>query len=75
MKNLKYVFFLKYLLFSELYDQMTSETFETIMINMWFENQQKYILINLKSKVRKVMFRINFTQYVNVLRGAYPTSA
>ena len=33
--------YFEYLLFSVLYDQMTSNPFETIMINMWFENQQK----------------------------------
>ena len=44
--------YFEYLLFSVLYDQMTSKSFETIMINMWFENQQKMqqitaFLINL----------------------------
>ena len=72
--------YFEYLHFSVLYDQMTSKTFETIMINMLFENQRKMqqiaaFLISLNLKVRKLMFRINATQYVNVLRGAYPTSA
>ena len=32
--------YFEYLLFSVLYDQMTSKPFEMIMINMWFENPQ-----------------------------------
>ena len=44
--------YFEYILFSVLYDQMTSKSVETIMINMWFENQQKMqqitaFLINL----------------------------
>ena len=74
------MFYFEYLLFSVLYDQMTSKPFETIMINMWFENQQQMqqitaFPINLNSKFEKVMFCINVTQSVNVLSGAYPISA
>ena len=45
--------YFEYLLFSVLYDQMTSKPFEMIiMINMWYESQQKMqqitaFLINL----------------------------
>ena len=51
----------EYLLFSVLYDQMTSKPFETIMINMWFENPQKMqqitaFLINLNLKFERSCF-------------------
>ena len=53
--------YFEYLLFSVLYDQMTSKSFETIMINMWFENQQKIqqitaLLINLNLMFERSCF-------------------
>ena len=53
--------YFEYLLFSVLYDQMTSKTFETIMINMLFENQQKMqqiaaFLISLNLKFERSCF-------------------
>ena len=53
--------YFEYHLFSVLYDHMTSEPFETIMINMLFENQRKMqqvtaFLINLNIKFERSCF-------------------
>ena len=53
--------YFEHLLFNVLYDKMTSKPFETIMINMWFENQQKMrqitaFLINLDLKFKRPGF-------------------
>ena len=53
--------YFEYLLFSVLYDQLTSKPFEAIMINMLFENQQKMqqitaFLINLNLKFERSCF-------------------